>query len=56
MSGMPTFGATHDDKTIWAITACVQCLPDMSAEQYVSTVDGTHHHENGEEDHHHEGE
>lgn len=34
MTGMPAFGPTHDDKTIWNIVAFVRALPDMSADQY----------------------
>lgn len=34
MTGMPAFGPTHDDKTIWDIVAFVKALPDMSADQY----------------------
>lgn len=34
MSGMPSFGATHGDDTLWAITAFVKHLPGMTAETY----------------------
>lgn len=33
-SGMPAWGATHDDQRIWAMVAFLQKLPDLSAEQY----------------------
>lgn len=34
MTGMPAFGPTHDDETIWNIVAFVKALPDMTPEQY----------------------
>lgn len=36
MTGMPAFGATHDDPTIWNIAAFVKAMPQMSAEQYAA--------------------
>ncbi|RKF22671.1 cytochrome c [Altericroceibacterium spongiae] len=60
MTGMPAFGPTHNDATIWNIAAFVKALPDMSAEQYASYKadhdhhhDGEEHHGHGTEDHHH---
>src|SRR5690242_11750170 len=34
MTGMPAFGRTHDDRTIWGIVAFLKKLPDMTPEQY----------------------
>jgi mono/diheme cytochrome c family protein len=34
MTGMPAFGPTHDDQTIWNIVAFVSRLPDITPEQY----------------------
>jgi mono/diheme cytochrome c family protein len=34
MTGMPSFGKTHDDNEVWSIVAFVEKLPGMSAEQY----------------------
>ena len=34
MTGMPAWGLSHDDKTLWAIVAFVQQLPSMTPEQY----------------------
>lgn len=34
MSGMPAWGASHDDETLWSLVAFVQQLPRLSAEQY----------------------
>lgn len=33
-SGMPAWGATHDDDRIWAMVAFLQRLPDLSPLQY----------------------
>lgn len=34
MTGMPAFGASHDDETVWNIVAFVEQLPAMTAEEY----------------------
>ncbi|MFN3522415.1 MAG: c-type cytochrome [Phenylobacterium sp.] len=34
MSGMPAFGATHDDRELWGLAAFVKQLPGMEAERY----------------------
>ncbi|MGA9853403.1 MAG: cytochrome c [Gammaproteobacteria bacterium] len=34
MTGMPAWGLTQDDQTIWAIVAFIQTLPNMTAKQY----------------------
>ena len=46
MSGMPAFGPTHDEQTIWNITAFVKAMPDMSAEEY-ATIGGSGHSHGG---------
>ena len=38
MSGMPAWGRTHDDPTIWSIVAFVRKLPDLDAAQYRAIV------------------
>ena len=38
MTGMPAFGPTHTDEDLWAITALVQRLPELSAEEYAAMV------------------
>jgi hypothetical protein len=55
-SGMPAWGATHDDDAIWAIVAFVQKLPSTSPEEYVrlTTSEGAHEHDHEDADHHHE--
>lgn len=40
MTAMPSFGATHDDRTIWNITAFVKQLPRMTAEEYAAFPSG----------------
>jgi mono/diheme cytochrome c family protein len=60
MSGMPAWGATHDDQAIWRIVAFLQKLPGMPPEQYKalggSEVNGEqqHHHDSDAEQHEHE--
>src|SRR3546814_17239540 len=55
MSGMPAFGGTHEEATIWNIAAFVKALPEMSAEQYASypaehgEEEGAHSHSRSEE-------
>lgn len=34
MTGMPAFGSSHDDQTLWNIVAFVDQLPGMTAEEY----------------------
>jgi Cytochrome C oxidase, cbb3-type, subunit III len=34
MTGMPAWGATHNNKEIWAIVAFLGKLPEMTAEHY----------------------
>jgi mono/diheme cytochrome c family protein len=53
MTGMPAFGPTHDDETIWAIVAWVERLPEMSPAEYeayraaAGTSGGGHGHGGG---------
>lgn len=39
MTGMPAFGPTHDDRTLWNIVAFVRQLPNMTAEHYQRFAD-----------------
>lgn len=34
MTGMPAWGATHDDASIWGLVAFVQQLPELSPQAY----------------------
>lgn len=45
MTGMPSFGVTHDEKTLWGIVAFVQKLPQLTPEDYASMVRQTGHEE-----------
>lgn len=36
MTGMPAFGPSHDDETLWGIAAFVTRLPGMTPEQYAA--------------------
>lgn len=38
MTGMPAWGVTHDDATIWSIVAFLRKLPDMTPAQYKDMV------------------
>jgi len=40
MTGMPSFGLTHDDDEIWAIVAFLQAMPKMTKEDYERMVEG----------------
>lgn len=43
MSGMPAFGPTHDEETLWNIVAFVSDLPGMTPPTYQSLGDAGHH-------------
>jgi len=50
MTGMPAFGPTHNDATIWSIVAFVSRLPDMTEKQYQQLEEqmaGSHGHSDG---------
>lgn len=51
MSGMPALGPTHSDEDLWAITAFVEQLPEMSPEAYAALREkaaGGHHGDDAE--------
>ena len=39
MTGMPAFGPSHDDQTLWGIAAFVSELPAMTPERYAAFGD-----------------
>lgn len=49
MTGMPSWGATHDDEKIWALTAFVSQLPEMKEPDYQAMDMKA----GSEEEHHH---
>lgn len=54
LSGMPAWGATHDDESIWGLVAFVRKLPELSAEEYESMTAGageSHGHDHGDHAH-----
>ena len=38
MSGMPAWGGSHDDATIWSLVAFLQALPELTPQQYKEMV------------------
>ncbi len=52
MTGMPAFGVSHDDETLWSIVAFVDRLPAMTAAEYArfesEHSNGSGHHEQQE--------
>lgn len=52
MTGMPAFGPTHDDETLWNIAAFVKDLPGMTPEDYAATG-GDRQDGGGQPDHRH---
>lgn len=43
-TAMPSFGASHDDATLWNIAAFVKRLPGMTAQEYASLGKNQPHH------------
>lgn len=59
MTGMPAWGVTHDDRSIWALVAFVQKLPTLSQSQYEGLITqgdaaGHTHNDHEESDRSHE--
>jgi mono/diheme cytochrome c family protein len=54
MTGMPAFGRTHDDQTIWNIVAFLKKLPGMTSEQYEALQGRAGGPEDQDHDHDHE--
>jgi len=53
MTGMPSWGATHDDESIWPVVAFMaNVLPELSADdyqEYLAQGAGMGHHSNGDD-------
>ncbi|MGH7430139.1 MAG: c-type cytochrome [Candidatus Methylomirabilaceae bacterium] len=45
MTGMPAWGLTHDDESIWGMVAFVRRLPDLSPDAYRELVEPDESHE-----------
>lgn len=52
MAGMPAFGPTHSEETLWDLTAFVEHLPSMSPEQYRMLVASSPGHHGGSSHNH----
>jgi len=51
MTGMPAWGATHDDDALWPVVAFMTTLPDLDADGYQSllaSANGMGHHGGGD--------
>jgi len=59
MTGMPAWGVTHDDQSIWGMVALLQKLPELSQQQYEELAAqgraAGHTHGGEESGHSHEG-
>jgi hypothetical protein len=40
MTGMPAWGRTHDDESLWAIVAFLRQLPNLNVDQYRALTGG----------------
>jgi mono/diheme cytochrome c family protein len=57
MSGMPAWGVTHDDESVWGLVAFLQQLPFLDAAGYAALTEELHDadHEHGDTDHDSDG-
>jgi len=58
MSGMPAWGMTHDDSSIWGLVAFLQKLPELTPAQYqelAKTETESHHQHAHDHQHDHAG-
>ena len=52
MTGMPAWGATHDDRSVWAMVAFLQKLPKLTPAEYEALVEKN---QSAEHSHAHDG-
>lgn len=57
MTGMPAWGATHEDDELWPVVAFIETLPELDAGGYQALLDsaegmGHHHGDESHEGHH----
>jgi hypothetical protein len=38
MTGMPSWGVTHDDELLWDIVAFLRKMPELTADEYQALV------------------
>jgi hypothetical protein len=57
MSGMPAWGVSHDDESLWGLVAFLQQLPALDAAGYaaLTAAPGAEQHEHGGTDHDFDG-
>lgn len=57
MSGMPAWGVSHDDESLWGLVAFLQQLPELDAAGYaaLTAAPGAEQHEHGGTDHDFDG-
>lgn len=52
LTGMPAWGATHDDESVWGLVAFVKRLPELSQQEYESmTASAAGGHDHGDHAH-----
>ena len=57
MTGMPAWGASHEDDALWPVVAFITMLPDLDADSYqafLASADGMGHHDGGDDNGSHE--
>lgn len=54
MTGMPAWGPTHDDRTIWGMVAFIKQLPGMTPAKYAELTAGSEEEESHDHAHHHD--
>ena len=53
MTGMPAWGATHDDASLWPVVAFLTRLPELDADgyrAYLASAEGMGHHSHDDDD------
>ncbi len=56
MTGMPAWGASHDDEALWPVVAFMMVLPKLSADAYqtmLANAEGSGHHAAEDDSHRH---
>jgi len=56
MTGMPAWGASHDDEALWPVVAFMTVLPELNADSYramLARAEGSGHHSADDDSHSH---